>query len=76
MEEQKILDNAPEGATHFAIIDPEDMTIPNYLDMKDHKWYDSSKKEWKHGTGCLDENIRSLADIKKIVELNNFSSKK
>jgi hypothetical protein len=61
MKEQEILDNAPEGSTHSE----------KYLYLKfDTYWY-VWESEWVRcglNIQCYD-NIRSLADIKRIVEL-------
>jgi hypothetical protein len=71
MTDDDILKQAPPEATHFTLIDPNDLKIPNYLDLRKGKWYCSEAKEWKHGTGCLDEHIRSIADIKQICAFKN-----
>ena len=64
MSDQKILDDAPEGATY---IDGEE-----YLDAKHDSYWCSKKSKW-----CalceiiLQDDIRSLADIKELVDLRN-----
>lgn len=58
---QEILDNAPEGATH---VDDED----GYLKTRKSEFWDWVDGEWDYLNTCV-EDIRSLADIERIVEL-------
>ena len=65
MTDQKILDNAPEGATHID-------HLFSYWLVKDRDAFN-----W-HGTGWQlissdAEDFRSLADIKRIAELEGFN---
>ena len=67
MNNQEILDNAPEGA--------EFTSVMGYLWNDNEDWfiYDSTSEEWLHlffhEHTYSDWNIRSLADIAKIAEL-------
>jgi hypothetical protein len=62
MDNQDIIDKAPDGATH---IDGDE-----YLDANSDSYWSSKKSKW-----CalceliLQDDIRSLADIRRIVEL-------
>jgi hypothetical protein len=67
---QEILDNAPEGATHVLF-----QSI-NYIYIKfgvhtQGLMYCNHKKGWRLATHVLYSNLRSLADIKRIAELEN-----
>ena len=65
MNNQDILDNAPEGATH---IDGD-----GYLDENNNSYWNITKGKW-----CglceltLEGDIRSLEDIKRILELEGL----
>ena len=71
MDDQKILDNAPEGATHYVL---ENGTSFHFkIDDKDASIYTD---EWDCYTNHKDVipdlvGLRSLADIKELVELRN-----
>ena len=62
MNNKEILDKAPEGATH---IDGE-----GYLNANSNSWWSRKKSKW-HSLCELDlqDDIHSLSDIKRIVEL-------
>ena len=66
MTNQEILNNAPSKATHF--------------DSDNHYWHNSSAGYWlccEDGSttlnACIGNNIRSLADIRRIVELEQIA---
>ena len=61
MNNQEILDNAPKGATH---IDGE------YDFCKDGSYFGYSSKQWIPSEFIVES--RSLADIKRIAELENI----
>jgi hypothetical protein len=68
MNNQEILDNAPEGATHVLF-----QSI-NYIYIKfgvhtESFMYCNHKEGWRLATHVFHSNLRSLADIKRIVEL-------
>ena len=71
MTNQEILDNAPEGATHVLF-----QSI-NYIYIKfgvhtQGLMYCNHKKGWRLATHVLYSNLRSLADIKRISELDEL----
>jgi hypothetical protein len=62
MNNQEIIDNAPEGTTH---IDCE-----GYLDADNNSYWNITKGKWYAMCELtLEGDIQSLADIKRIVEL-------
>ena len=64
MSDQEILDNAPDGATHWdgvGYIDV-DANVDNYFSAKRSKW-------WHMSELVLETETRSLSDIARIVEL-------
>jgi hypothetical protein len=61
---QKILDNAPEGATHWDGSQYYRYHKDNWFSFHGFEWIDANEDELY--TAC---SIRSLADIKHIVEL-------
>jgi hypothetical protein len=62
MNNQEIIDNAPECATH---IDGDE-----YLDANSDSYWSSKKSKWCSLCELvLQDDIRSLSDIKRIVEL-------
>jgi hypothetical protein len=62
---QKILDNAPEGATHLQYC--SDGIDICYLKI-DQNFYFHDDKTWRKVSPLL-TNIKSLSDIKRIAEL-------
>ena len=74
MNNQEILDNAPEGATHVLF-----QSI-NYIYIKfgvhtQGLMYCNHKKGWRLATHVLYSNLRSLSDIKRIAELEKALDK-
>jgi hypothetical protein len=68
MNNQEILDNAPEGATHVLF-----QSI-NYIYIKfgvhtESFMYCNHKEGWRLATHVFHSNLRALSDIKRIVEL-------
>jgi len=64
MNDKEILNNAPEGATHW--------DFNEYIRHEGNgKWsrWDNAIKKWEHTTSEI--GTRSLADIKRIEELEN-----
>ena len=68
MNNQEILDNAPEGATHIDGGEYLDATTASYWSLAKSKWCGVDEL-------ILQDDIRSLADIKRIVELEKELSK-
>ena len=67
MDNQKILDNAPEGATHIDGGEYLDATTTSYWSLAKSKW---CGVEWCGVDELiLQDDTRSLADIKRIGEL-------
>ena len=66
MINKNILDNTPDGATHW------DFNEYMRWDSSDEWWecYNESTKKWTHTWG-VEGDIRSLVDIKRIEELEN-----
>jgi hypothetical protein len=65
MNNQEIIDNAPEGATH---IDGTD-----YLNADNNSYWNRKKSKWCSLCDLsLQDDMRSLADIKRIVELHRL----
>jgi hypothetical protein len=64
MNNQEIIDNAPDGATHFN----DDYVEYLRASKNGYMEQDTSNEEWdyQHSNHC---RTRSLADIKRIVEL-------
>tara|TARA_R110000796_G_scaffold201098_1_gene317229 strand:- start:268 stop:534 length:267 start_codon:yes stop_codon:yes gene_type:complete len=65
---QKILDKAPEGATHVLL-----QSI-NYIYIKfgvhtESFMYCNHKEGWRLATHVFHSNLRSLTDLKRIAEL-------
>ena len=62
MNDQEILHNRPKGATHYDQFE--------YMKHVPHKGWKYWRKagEWREGA-CFRQEIRSLADIKRIVNL-------
>jgi hypothetical protein len=68
MNNQEIIDNAPEGATH---IDGTD-----YLNADNNSYWNRKKSKWCSLCDLsLQDDMRSLADIKRIVELEKALNK-
>jgi hypothetical protein len=68
MNNQEIIDNAPEGATH---IDGTD-----YLNANNNSYWNVTKCKWCSLCELfLEDEMRSLADIKRIVELEKALNK-
>jgi hypothetical protein len=65
----KILEDAPKDgkATHVSVIDPDGVNILNYLDDDNGRWF-SEINGWTNGVG-LNENKRSLSDIRQLVDM-------
>jgi len=67
MNNKEILDNAPDGATHY------EAHFSNYIKESDKKLeylkFCSKFKEWDLCDANRLINIRSISDIKRIVEL-------
>ena len=68
MNNQEILDNAPEGATHVLL-----QSI-NYIYIKfgvytESFMYCNHKEGWRLATHVFHSNLRALSDIKRIAEL-------
>ena len=66
-DNQEILDDAPEGATHVDFGDY--YMISDEPPYQDKFWYVSEWVDITHPHVC---NPRSLVDIRRIVELENF----
>ena len=66
MDDQQILDNAPEGATH---VDAE----KDYFKFAWQSWmfYDDQDDDWFMTDS---KSLRSLADIKELVELSKVTA--
>ena len=62
MDNQEILDNAPEDATHIDGGEYLDATTASYWSLARSKWCEVDEL-------ILQDDIRSLEDIKRIVEL-------
>jgi hypothetical protein len=70
MNNQEILDNAPEGATHWDGSQYYRYHKDNWFSFHGFEWIDANEDELY--TAC---SIRSLSDIKRIVELEKRLSK-
>jgi hypothetical protein len=68
MNKQEILDNAPEGATHVLYQSINHIYIKFGVHIEGYM-YCNHKKGWRVATHVFYLNLRSLADIERIVEL-------
>ena len=66
MNYKEILNNAPEDATHIDGGEYLDATTASYWSLAKSKWCGVDEL-------ILQDDIRSLADIKRIVELEGFN---
>ena len=66
MTDQEILDNAPKGSTHIDGGEYLDATTASYWSLAKSKWCGVDEL-------ILQDDIRSLADIKRIVELEDLA---
>lgn len=64
MRNQEILDNAPEGATHWDGAQYYRYHKDNWFSFHGFEWIDANDDELY--TAC---SLRSLADIRRIIEL-------
>jgi hypothetical protein len=73
MTNKEIIDNAPKGATHVAFYDHNDdvkylQTDTDVINYWYH-WVDGTRHMVDYDFTVVFNNMRSLADIKQIVEL-------
>jgi hypothetical protein len=68
MNNQEIIDNAPDGATHVLFQSINHIYIKFGVHIEGHM-YCNHKKGWRVATHVFYLNLRSIADIKRIVEL-------
>lgn len=66
---QKILDDAPEGATNHYFIYAGCHKISNFIIADTQEFWDGVLRKWVDWGGCFDGSMRSLADIQRIVDL-------
>ena len=70
MNNQEILDNAPEGATHFLTDDTNSIVYFAICNESyEIMFFTERDHEWQCQFDSLNEFTRSLADIKRIAEL-------
>ena len=72
MTEQEILDNAPEGATHVEVLTDYKKTYyykRSYKDYSNKFMYEVHQQGTWYICSEISGDFRSLADIKRIVEL-------
>lgn len=69
MTDSEILNSAPSGATHVASYDDGELY---WLKCGEHGYYATHKGEWSRLSGIGSTPVRSLDDIRRIVELENI----